>query len=210
MFAMTPEMEPYLLLQRTHYREILKQNPSATAASLYHAELATEFAALRPFLPAKAAHVLDIGCGLAGIDCFLDRHYAGSATIHLFDKDGLSKEIYYLYHEQAAHYCSLEMARAFLVGNGVTADRVMLHDATKQGFPRRERYDLVLSLISWGFHYPLASYLKQVRRSLATEGVVIVDVRKGTGGERELKDFIGPISVVYDHPKYWRVAARRQ
>jgi SAM-dependent methyltransferase len=207
-FNMTSEMEPYLLLQRTHYREAIAQNPSFTAAGLYHDELAREFAAIKPFLPAAAANVLDIGCGLAGIDWFVDRHYGGNATIHLFDKDGTSEQIYYMFHEQAAYYCSLDLARTFLEGNGVAPERVVSHDASEKDFPRRVRFDLVLSLISWGFHYPIGTYLKQVRKTLATGGVVIVDVRKGTGGERELATAIGQPQVVYEHPKYWRLAAR--
>jgi SAM-dependent methyltransferase len=209
MFVMTPDMEPYLLLQRTAYQRLLKDVPSATPAGLYHDEMAREFAHMKPFLPETAAHVLDIGCGLAGIDHFVDRHYKGSATIHLLDKNGVSDQVYYLFHDQAAYYCSLEMARTFLVFNGVSADRVVLHDVAKKGFPRRVQFDLMLSLISWGFHYPVSAYLKHVRRWLAPSGVVILDIRKGTGGETELAKSIGPVSVIQEYPKRMRVAVRR-
>jgi len=209
MFLMTPEMAPYLLLQRTTYQRLLKENPSATPAGLYHEEMAREFATMRPFLPATVTNVLDIGCGLAGIDHFIDRHYKGAATIHLLDKNGVSDQVYYLFHDQAAYYCSLDMARTFLVFNGASPDRVILHDVARNGFPRRVRYDLVLSLISWGFHYPISAYLKHVKRWLAPNGVVILDIRKGTGGEGELMKSIGPVSVVHEYPKRLRVAVRR-
>jgi SAM-dependent methyltransferase len=209
MFVMTPDMMPYLLLQRTAYQRLLKANPSATPAALYHEEMAREFSDMTPFLPATAANVLDIGCGLAGIDHFVNRHYKGSATIHLLDKNGVSDQVYYLFHDQAAYYCSLEMARTFLIFNGASSDRVVLHDVSKKGFPRRIQYDLVLSLISWGFHYPISAYLKHVKRWLAPNGVVILDIRKGTGGEAELERSIGPVSVIQEYPKRLRVAARR-
>ena len=50
-----------------------------------------------------------------------------------------------------------------------------------------EALDLVISLISWGFHYPVAVYADQVREILRPGGRVILDVRKGTDGREQLE-----------------------
>lgn len=44
------------------------------------------------------------------------------------------------------------------------------------------KFDLIISTISWGNHYPIQTYLKQVDRVLSKRGVLILDVRNGTGG----------------------------
>lgn len=42
--------------------------------------------------------------------------------------------------------------------------------------------DLIISLKSWGFHYPVRTYMKLVKRSLKPGGRIILDIRKTTDG----------------------------
>jgi len=41
--------------------------------------------------------------------------------------------------------------------------------------------DLIISMKSWGFHYPISTYLELARNSLNKGGRIITDLRKNTG-----------------------------
>jgi SAM-dependent methyltransferase len=164
---------------------------------------------LRPFMPERAESVLDIGCGLGGIDLLLHRYYAPeSPSLALLDRDSLSPEVFYGYEDVAASYSSLAHAREFLEENGVPEGDIETFDAAGDGYPAGGRFDLILSLISWGFHYPLSTYLNEVDASLAPGGTLIVDVRDGTGAEEELRA-LGDPELVEESRSRRRLCIRR-
>lgn len=203
--------ETYLALQRTGYqhpanrlfrllrlgrfydRHLLSRVESARTSKLerlYEQELNEDFNTIQESLPTSAASVLDIGCGLAGIDLFLYRHYGGQVDLHLLDRDGIS-ELYYGFHAEAAFYNSLSMAESLLTLNGVSKDRVTTYNVGQTDLPDSVRFDLIISLISWGFHYPVSTYSDLVKKSLVAGGTVILDIRKGSGGREELSTILG-------------------
>src|SRR5690606_38151004 len=49
--------------------------------------------------------------------------------------------------------------------------------------------DSVVSLISWGWHYPVSTYLEPVRSALPPGGRLILHIRPRTGGEEELRRY---------------------
>src|SRR5215216_4618808 len=108
MFKLRREMLPYLLWQRTEYACSTNQKAKRLlrpirmywvwrktlqaavermhineTARKYFADMKQEFDILKPFLPDRPCTILDIGCGLGGIDIFLNRHFQGQAPIHL-------------------------------------------------------------------------------------------------------------------------------
>jgi SAM-dependent methyltransferase len=177
---------------------------------MYEQELNEDYGNLQSSLPRRVRAILDIGCGLAGIDLLLHRHYAGHLEVHLLDRDGLS-DLYYGFRNEAAFYNSLSMARAFLTLNGVPHDQISTHNVDQVGFPTGRKFDIVLSLISWGFHYPISTYSEQVRSSLAPGGTVIVDVRRGTAGREELANLLNSEpAVLKSAGKYERLAFRTE
>lgn len=224
-------MLPVLLYQRTHYawplhrrfRRVLaplklyglywrliaplieRARQSAITAQ-YSEELAREFAEIEPHLPAAPCKVLDIGCGLAGIDLWLYRHYRGAVSLNLLDKEGVS-DIFYGFEQQAAHYSKAALTKRFLLDNGVEERSVAFYDAHKNEFPTGRDFNLVISLISWGFHYPLETYLDRVMNALAPGGRLILDVRKGTDGMKLLERRFSPIRSISETQKKLRVLA---
>ena len=72
-----------------------------------------------------------------------------------------------------------------------------------------ERFDLVLSLLSWGLHYPISTYLGEVHVALSKRGVSIVDVRLKSDGESELRRAFREVELIAEGNKYRRVVARR-
>ena len=159
--------EPFIRAQRS---DVAGEVPRAYAAAITR-----DFATLRPWLPQRATATLDIGCGLAGLDVLLARHYP-QATINLLDGTGWAKRRVG-YARTSRPWNSMELALELLRLNGVT-DAVAWPVAPDLTIP----CDLIVSLFSWGFHYPAPTYADLACRSLRTQGRVILDIRNGRPG----------------------------
>jgi SAM-dependent methyltransferase len=100
----------------------------------------------------------------------------------LLDKDK-ETEVYFGFNESAAAYNSIRVTSEFLKNNGVKREYFTTIDITNESFPDSVGFDLVLSLHSWGFHYPVEVYLHDVKKSLKRGGVVILDIHHQSGVE---------------------------
>jgi hypothetical protein len=221
---------PFILLQRTHYlrlprtllyRALNRVLPISLfecvvgiesavykrrAKRLYESEMREEYESIKHLLPNSCAAMLDIGCGIAGIDVLLSRHYALGVMLHLLDKTEVARRVYYGFNQKAAFYNSLSIARDLLLYNGVPGDRIRLHEATAENeIPFGTEIDLVISFISWGFHYPVSTYLDRVHDLLSEGGRLILDVRKGSDGLADLERRFGSYQVILEREKYDRI-----
>jgi SAM-dependent methyltransferase len=151
--------------------------------------------------------VLDIGCGVAGIDVFLYRHYAGRAPrLFLLDRSRIEASLSYGFKPDQEFYNSLPVARELLLANGVGADDIVLVEATERNEIRVDtQVDLIVSLRSWGFHYPVDAYLDEAVRVLAPRGTVILDVRRDTGGLAMLRGRFADVQAIAEREKFQRI-----
>ena len=176
--------------------------------ALYAAEMQHEYASLQPYLPPRCSAVLDIGCGVAGIDVLLYRHYAPTPIdLYLLDKSQVTPRVYYLFQPHGAFYNSLDVATELLTLNGVPAARMHPREANARDEIRVDtRLDLVLSLLSWGFHYPVTTYVDRVHEQLHQHGVAILDVRKGTDGLDVLQQKFRTGQIIDETKQRYRIA----
>lgn len=232
-FTLPADSTVYILLQRTKhmklhttalFRLLRRIRPAFDYTSLarveafwrgrairedYLKEMMAEYDSIRNSLPEVCHSILDIGCGMAGIDMFLGRHYQGSeVAFYLLDQTRIEQVVYYSYKDKGAFYNSLEIARTALAGNGVSPTRITLLEANDRNEIRLEPgLSLVISLLSWGFHYPVSTYLDRVHELLASGGMLILDVRKGTDGMDRIQHAFGNCRILLDGTKYHRVLA---
>ena len=70
--------------------------------------------------------------------------------------------------------------------------------------------DAIISLLSWGHHYPVSTYIDLAKRSLKVNDVLILDLRRGRGGLEEMimHGFIDN-GVLYERPKFERHIFRK-
>jgi len=176
--------------------------------SRYGEEMQREFHALRPHLPSTCRGVLDIGCGVAGIDALVSRFYEHEPELYLLDRTVIERSVFYMFREHGAFYNSLEVARDVLVANGVDNSRIHLLEAGRDR-PLAQSVDLALSLISWGFHYPVSTYLDAVWSALRPGGKVLLDIRAGTDGLAQLAERFSSIEVIMTTRKQSRVIATK-
>ncbi len=225
---------PYILYQRTEYAGknifFLFLTKIGRVRFLYHAtiflksvffsekikkefeaDMNREFLNIKSVLPKSAKAILDIGCGVAGIDIFLSRHYGNVIDIFLLDKTIVEKSIHYNFEKTGSFYNSLGAAGEFLVENNVPRSRIHYAEVTpNNNIPFNASYDIILSLISWGFHYPISTYLDQAYDRLNEGGVLILDIRKSTNGEEEIRKKFGTFDVLLEHDKFFRIIARKR
>lgn len=178
---------------------------------LYQRDLRKEYASFRDRLPQSCRSLLDIGSGVAGINVYIQRHYGPRRIdFYLLDRTQVTRNIFYLFQQHAAFYNSLTVAKALLVANGLAADAVHPIEANDHyEIPLTSTVDLVLSLLAWGFHFPVQTYVDQVYRLLRPGGMVILDVRKKTDGLAVLRQVFRQVELVVTTDKYDRVIAHK-
>jgi len=172
----------------------------------YKNDLFTEYEKIKQFLPTKIESILDIGCGIAGIDILISNHYNNNIKIFLLDKTEVEKNIHYNFIPIGSFYNSLEKAKKFLIMNRIDKNNIYLQQATKDNLIMfDEKFDLVISLLSWGFHYPIKTYLQQVKEKMNARGILIMDIRKNTEGEEEIKKMFGNIRIISTSEKIIKI-----
>ena len=145
---------------------------------------------------------LDIGCGIAGPQCFMPK----TTKLFLIDKTEVDSKLYYGFQQKTSFYNSMMITKENLIANGVKENNINIQEATETNEIKfNERFDLITSFISCGFHYPIETYLDQIYEKLKTGGVLIVDIRKETTGLAALKTKFGNSEPIKEHTKYWRV-----
>lgn len=152
----------------------------------------------------KPQRLADIGCGYAFADLVLYRRYG--CDIVLLDIETSEKRHYGL-QSTGAGFSNLQKAREFLEGNGVPADKITTLNPTTESTDEAGKFDLVISLASCGFHYPINTYDGLFKDQVTDGGAIVLDVRKGSGGISVLKKY-GEVSVLGKHGKSSTVLAR--
>ncbi|KIC15037.1 methyltransferase [Leisingera sp. ANG-Vp] len=151
--------------------------------------------------PKRAA---DIGCGYAFASLLLHRRYG--CSIVLIDIEE-SEGRHFGFQGEGAGYTSLETARAFLEQNGVPAEMITTVNPRTEDTAALGRFDLVVSLASCGFHYPVDTYQELFGNQISQGGGIVLDIRKGSGGIPAMKRF-GTVEVLAKHGKYSTVLTR--
>src|SRR5262249_27500704 len=148
----------------------------------YCRQMNREWERLRPFLPARASRILDIGCGIGGMDEFAYRAYCPGGPVELFlvDRNRFEGQVFYGFAKQGAAYNSLELSKKYLTAKGIPQRVLRTINVETSELPMGIQYDLIMSLLSWCFHYPVDVYLKYVKEHLAPDGTLIVDCRRNT------------------------------
>jgi len=141
--------------------------------------------------------VLDIGCGMALYDYFLFKHYNFDKRMELYLLDKSTNELENKesfigggWHADGkfSFYTSLECAAEILTENTGLSENIfaiVAKDGTLDVYEDGS-FDVVYSLLSYGHHYPVSTYLDDVFRLLKSGGVLILDLRATGYGRRAI------------------------
>ena len=183
----------------------------------YQNQALKDYVSVKQFLPLPQRAptvILDIGCGVAGIDVYLYRWYAGECHLHLLDGDEFNPSERGGYRARTVFRNTHDATERMLLENDVPLSRFTLHEALRDRptttISGLSGVELVISLRSWGFHYPIEAYLQTVGGLMAPDATLIVDARAGTDVLSILRErgFYGAIKAA-EGEMYTRIVAFR-
>jgi len=184
---------PLLIESRLRRRQILKGAWS---------DAEQEWTPISRFVPDRG-RICDIGCGHAFID-LVAANNVRDLEITLIDIER-TDERYHEFNSKGAGYSNLAQAKKFLCANGVAPDGVSLCNPERDPLPEGP-FDLILSLYSAGFHYPIDEYTDFALRTLRSGGAFIFDLRNDAPQKKALSSFSHTVDL-WTYPKSTRVAA---
>ena len=84
-------------------------------------DMKNEFHIIKDYLPKKAYSLLDIGCGVAGIDVLISQYYNHNINLFLIDKTKIDNNIYYSFKQKELGFEAKDWKEIkFYEGNGPT------------------------------------------------------------------------------------------
>ena len=156
-----------------------------------------EFNTFKDFLPNKADNILDIGCGLGIIDIFLNKIFSNTSNFYLLDKNRIDKKIRYGFSSNYESYNDLNETKNLLLNNNINKERINLFNVD-QKIEIKTKIDLVISLKSMGYHYPVDTYIELFQNCCTEKTIFIYDVGDTQYNEDYLKTFFGDVQIIYE------------
>jgi len=154
-----------------------------------------EIESIKDYLPKNAENIMDIGCGLGIINIYLNQIYNNQPNFFLLDKNRIDKEIKYGFSSEYESYNDLNQTKNLLLNNNVNS----LHTIdVEKDFKIKNKIDLVISLKSMGYHYPIDQYLKLFRTCCDDNTCFIFDVSEGYYNASLLKKYFDVVDIIYE------------
>ncbi len=122
--------------------------------------------------------LLDIGCGPAQTSIALAKTLD---LDYLYLMDGIEGPKLQGYHDEPKPWFDTAITAENAKRAGLTRFMVVPCDPTAT-----YKVDAIISLLSWGHHYPVSTYIELAKRSLPVGGLLILDLRRAKDGEAEL------------------------
>jgi SAM-dependent methyltransferase len=178
----------YLFPQRTRLKteySLTLESPEDKINSALTAMMLKDYEMIKDYLPTKVDNSLDIGCGLGLIDIAFFNHYDGKINLHLLDKTNTIDENTSVrgFNKEYIFYNSMDSTKDTLVSNGVKENSIITYEVNNDSIEKlnQNKYDLIVSLLSCGWHYSLETYIDLIKSTLTPDGILILDIRHDTG-----------------------------
>ena len=156
-----------------------------------------EFETFKHFLPNSVNNIMDIGCGLGIINVYLNNFFGKKPIFFLLDKNRIDKKIKYGFSSNYESYNDLNETKNILLENDVDISSLYLFDVEKE-FQINKKMDLVISLKSMGYHYPIDTYIELFKNCCSKDTIFIYDIGENQYDENYLKKFFDDIKIVYE------------
>ena len=156
-----------------------------------------EFETFKHFLPNSVNNIMDIGCGLGIINVYLNNFFGKKPIFFLLDKNRIDKKIKYGFSSNYESYNDLNETKNILLENDVDRSCLYLIDVEKQ-FQINKKMDLVISLKSMGYHYPINTYIELFKNCCTKDTVFIYDIGENQYDEIYLKTVFDDIKIIYE------------
>ncbi len=156
-----------------------------------------EIETFKKYLPKSAINIMDIGCGLGIIDIKLNNFFSNKPNFFLLDKNRIDKKIKYGFNLNYESYNNLNETKNILLENNIEDKCINLFDVEKN-MKITEKMDLVISLKSMCYHYPLEIYLELFKKCCTYETIFIIDSSENYYNELLSKNYFKIVQVIYE------------
>ena len=156
-----------------------------------------EFITFKNYLPNSPENIMDIGCGLGIINIYLNEFFEKKPVFFLLDKNRVDRKIKYGFSSNYESYNDLNETKNILLNNNIDTNRINLFDVEKQ-FLITKKMDLVISLKSMGYHYPINTYIELLRNCCTKNTVFIFDIGDNQYDENYLKKIFDDVKIIYE------------
>ena len=156
-----------------------------------------EFKTFKNYLPNSPENIMDIGCGLGIINIYLNEFFEKKPVFFLLDKNKVDRKITYGFSSNYESYNDLNETKNILLENNIDTSCMYLFDVEKQ-FVITKKMDLVISLKSMGYHYPINTYIELLRNCCTKNTVFIFDIGDNQYDENYLKKIFDDVKIIYE------------
>ena len=152
---------------------------------------------IKEYLPSKVENIMDIGCGLGIINIYLNDIYINQPNFFLLDKNRIDKKIKYGFSSNYESYNDLNETKNLLLNNNININSIHTVDVEKD-IEINNKIDLVISLKSMGYHYPIDLYLKLFETCCDKDTTFIFDVTEGYYKESLFTNYFDIVDIIYE------------
>jgi len=143
--------------------------------NFYNKLTEAEYESFKEFI-GQPQRILELGCGLGRMSVYINKQLDYEPEFILADFDEISKKIKYGWNPGNIFYNKLETTRQFCIENNLR--RFEIFNLAERNISELKNVDLVISVMSVGFHYPIEQYMKTLLNITTQDVVMIFGVRK--------------------------------
>ena len=169
------------------------KNLEKLSEELFRKELNT----FEKYLPSNLESIMDIGCGLGILNIFINQKYTNSPNFFLLDKNKIDPKIKYGFNDNYESYNDLYETKNILIKNGISDRQIILKNVDEE-ITINKTIDLVLSLKSMGFHYPLQNYTILLKKVCTKDTTFIFDVASERYKTEDIKKYFEEVNIIYE------------
>lgn len=160
------------------------------------------------FDKANFGNLISIGPGNALIELILQKKFNFNKIL-LIDIEN-STSHHHGYSNLGSGYASLVDTKKFLIDNGIDKNQIIICNPNLQKIPNI-KIDVLVSIISMGFHYPCDTYFEYIMRNSSKGSLIFLDKRKNIKDEGFEKLFnICNCYLVKEFKKNFRILLERK
>ena len=174
-----------------HYFQ--KNDLKILTENLFREELET----FEKYLPSNVENIMDIGCGLGVLNIFINQKYQNNPNFYLLDKNTVDTKIKYGFSKDYESYNDLNETRNILLKNGLSKEQIYIKNVDQE-IMIDNKINLVISLKSMGYHYPIENYINLIKKTCSTQTAFIFDVFEEKYSLSDLKKYFNDAKIIYE------------
>lgn len=163
------------------FEKLIKMQVTTTSKDMsFYTKLSEEeYSVIKYHLTPFPKTILELGCGLGRMSIYLNKKHPSDSKYYLADSsiipDNKKNDMYGW--NSSTWYNDLSLTDEFCKMNGLENFEII--NLQKEGIQHLKNIDLVFSVMSVGFHYPIENYLHSIKDILSKDGKIIFGVRNG-------------------------------